>query len=150
MGRARLMTTPIHHTTGYSTLSSLFLPPLYLQKSERDTHGCNPAGSQVAAVFARAFLPSPLTRVSRLEQTGLLRLAAQWFPTRGTASYGRSVPPVCGDSAFGAVHGTSASPLPSQPGMAPSIHGRTSFFALLATLLRLQVVPRQLVHKIWC
>ncbi|KRX52832.1 hypothetical protein T09_1464 [Trichinella sp. T9] len=100
MGRARLMTTPIHHTTGYYTLSSLFLPPLDLQKGERDTQECIPAGSQVAAVFARAFLPSPLTRVSRLEQTGLLRLAAQWYPSRGTASSGRSVPPVCGDSAM--------------------------------------------------
>ncbi|KRX48527.1 hypothetical protein T05_10156 [Trichinella murrelli] len=118
MGRARLMTTPIHHTTGYSRLSSLFLPPLDLQKGERDTQGCKPAGSQVAAVFALAFLPSSLTRVvrrhqaadvpssvwSRLEQTGLLRLAAQ------------SVPPVCGDSTHGAVHGTSAAPLPPLPG----------------------------------
>ncbi|KRX42978.1 hypothetical protein T05_5605 [Trichinella murrelli] len=121
MGRARLMTTPIHHTTGYSTLSSLFLPPLDLQKGERDTQGCNPTGSQVVAVFALAFLPSSLTR-SRLEQTGLLRLATQWYSSRGTASSGRSVPPVCGDSAHGAEHGTSAAPLPPLPGIAPPIH----------------------------
>ncbi|KRY45604.1 hypothetical protein T03_7864 [Trichinella britovi] len=121
MGRARLMTTPIHHTTGYSTLSSLFLPPLDLQKGERDTQGCNPAGSQVVAVFALAFLPSSLTR-SRLEQTGLFRLATQWYSSRGTASSGRSVPPVCGDSAHGAEHGTSAAPLPPLPGITPPIH----------------------------
>ncbi|KRY26998.1 hypothetical protein T03_11457 [Trichinella britovi] len=62
----------------------------------------------MAAVFARAFLPSPLTRVvrrhqaaySRLEQTGLLRLAAQRHPSRATASSGRSVPTECSDSAM--------------------------------------------------
>ncbi|KRY44155.1 hypothetical protein T03_5971 [Trichinella britovi] len=37
MGRARRMTTPIHHTTCYPTLTSLFLPPVDLQKGERDT-----------------------------------------------------------------------------------------------------------------
>ncbi|KRY06825.1 hypothetical protein T12_15283 [Trichinella patagoniensis] len=37
MGRARCMTTPIHHTTCYPTLTSLFLPPVDLQKGKRDT-----------------------------------------------------------------------------------------------------------------
>ncbi|KRY06258.1 hypothetical protein T12_6839 [Trichinella patagoniensis] len=37
MGRARRVTTPIHHTTCYPTLTSLFLPPVDLQKGERDT-----------------------------------------------------------------------------------------------------------------
>ncbi|KRZ82874.1 hypothetical protein T08_2592 [Trichinella sp. T8] len=107
------MTTPIHHTTGYSTLSSLFLlttktttKTLDLQKGEHHTQGCNPLGSQVTAVYALAFPPSSLTR------TGLLHLAAQWYAWRGTVSSGRSVPPVCGDSAHGAVHGMSAAPLP--------------------------------------
>ncbi|KRY44715.1 hypothetical protein T03_558 [Trichinella britovi] len=37
MGRARRMTTPIHHTNCYPTLTSLFLPPVDIQKGERDT-----------------------------------------------------------------------------------------------------------------
>ncbi|KRX35643.1 hypothetical protein T05_26 [Trichinella murrelli] len=37
MGRARRITTPIHHTNCYPMLSSLFLPPVDLQKGERDT-----------------------------------------------------------------------------------------------------------------
>ncbi|KRY44123.1 hypothetical protein T03_16850, partial [Trichinella britovi] len=135
MGRARLMTTPIHHTSGYYTLSSLYLPPLEVQKGERDTQECIPAGSQVAAVFARPFLTSPLKRVSLLEKTGLLRLAAQWYPSRGTPSSGRSVPPVCGVSAM----------VPYTVRLRPNyLHN----LALLATLLRLQVVPRQRVHNV--
>ncbi|KRZ83145.1 hypothetical protein T08_13724 [Trichinella sp. T8] len=37
MGRARRITTPIHHTNCYPTLTSLFLPPFDIQKGERDT-----------------------------------------------------------------------------------------------------------------
>ncbi|KRX33248.1 hypothetical protein T05_12990 [Trichinella murrelli] len=36
-GRARRMTISIHHTTCYSTLTTSFLPPVDLQKGERDT-----------------------------------------------------------------------------------------------------------------
>ncbi|KRX36673.1 hypothetical protein T05_1825 [Trichinella murrelli] len=131
MGRARLMTTPIHHTTGYYTLSSLFLPPLDLQKGERDTQ-------------------------SRLEQTGLLRLAAQWYPSRRTASSGRSVPPVCGDSAM-VPYTVRLRPhylhnlvwhLPFTVELPSSWRRKPHAVALLATLLRLQVVPRQRVHNV--
>ncbi|KRZ83144.1 hypothetical protein T08_14594 [Trichinella sp. T8] len=40
MGRAHRITTPIHHTTCYPTLSSLFFLPVDLQKGERDTQSC--------------------------------------------------------------------------------------------------------------
>ncbi|KRX69414.1 hypothetical protein T06_13944 [Trichinella sp. T6] len=37
MGRARRITTPIHHTTCYPTLTCLFFPPVDLQEDECDT-----------------------------------------------------------------------------------------------------------------
>ncbi|XP_003381517.1 putative peptidase [Trichinella spiralis] len=86
--------------------------PLYQRSSSRTLlKGCNPAGSQVAAVFASTFLSSSLTRVERR-----------------TASSGRSVPRACGASAHGAVRGTSAAPLPPLRGTALPSHGQASLF----------------------